>query len=68
VSDAGLQFLAGFRSLQVLHLNSTNVKGKRLKALAGLKRLLDLSLAYTKVTGASVAALEKALPTCRISR
>jgi len=38
-----------------------------LKELSGLKSLRFLYVIETKVTGAGISALHKALPTCRIT-
>src|SRR5262249_14814796 len=50
VTDAGLNALAGFQSLQALNLGATEVTDAGLKALAGLKRLQTLRLFFTNVT------------------
>lgn len=67
VTDAGMKELAGLKSLQSLNLWQTQVTDARLKELAGLKSLQSLNL-NTKVRGAGVAELQKALPTLKILR
>jgi hypothetical protein len=66
VTDAGLKELAGLRNLQALNLGQTAVTDAGLKDLAALKSLRELNLHRTKVTAAGVAALQKALPACKI--
>jgi internalin A len=67
ITNAGLKELAGLTSLQSLNLGGTKVTDAGLKELAGLTTLETLSLFGTQVTDAGVAALQRALPTCRIT-
>jgi internalin A len=48
------------------NLSDTKVTNAGLKQLAGLKALQTLNLSGTEVTDAGVAALQKALPDCKI--
>jgi serine/threonine protein kinase/Leucine-rich repeat (LRR) protein len=67
VSDAGLQHLKGLTKVRVLNLANTKVTDEGLKALHGLTSLRELDLrTLTKVTATGVAALQKALPKCKV--
>jgi hypothetical protein len=66
VTDAHLKHLAGLKSLQTLDLSNTQVTDRGMKELAGMKDLEWLNLRSTEVTPAGVAALQKALPKCKI--
>ncbi len=66
VRDAGLDHLKGLTKLAVLSLWNTRVSDAGLKHLAGLSNLTQLDLTGTQVTADGVAALQKALPKCKI--
>jgi uncharacterized protein YceK len=66
MTDAGLNELAGVKSLQALDLAGTGVTDAGLKELAGLKSLQWLVLLGTKTTAAGTNELQKVLPGCRI--
>ena len=66
VTDAGLQHLTKLNKLQSLSLQYTDVAGAGLDHLAGLKKLKELNLDGTPVTKEAVAAIQKALPKCKI--
>jgi hypothetical protein len=68
IGDVGLKELAGLKNLKWLDLRFTKVTDTGLKELAGLKKLQSLDLQGTLVTDAGVAALQKALPACKIQR
>jgi internalin A len=68
VTDAGLKRLAGLSGLRTLNLAGDRITDERLKELAALKQLRTLVLVRTQVTDDGVAALQKALPNCKISR
>lgn len=68
VTDAGLKELAALKDLQGLDLRGTKVTDRGLKVLAVLQRLESVFLEPANVTNAGVAALQKALPGCRIVR
>jgi internalin A len=76
VTDAGLKELAagmkelgGLKNLQKLDLqNNHEVTDTGLKELYGLTTLQTLWLFRTKATAEGVAALQKELPACKISR
>jgi hypothetical protein len=67
VTDAGLKTLRGLKELAELNLIGTQVTDEGLKELADLKKLQQLKLFGTKVSDSGVAALQKALPDCKIS-
>jgi hypothetical protein len=60
--------VAALGGLRSLNLAGDKVTDEGLKELAALKQLRKLVLTRTKVTDDGVAALEKALPDCKISR
>jgi serine/threonine protein kinase/Leucine-rich repeat (LRR) protein len=66
VGDAGLEHLKGLTKLTVLNLHGTRVSDAGLKLLAGLGSLKELHLTGTQATADGVAALQKALPKCKI--
>jgi hypothetical protein len=66
VTDAQLKHLVGLKSLRALDLSHTRVTDRGLTELAGLTELQWLNLRSTEVTPAGVAALQKALPKCKI--
>lgn len=66
LSDAGFEHLANLKNLKSLQLFLTPITDAGLKHLHGLKNLEQLNLRDTKVTSAGVAALQKALPNCKI--
>ncbi|HEY7314984.1 MAG TPA: protein kinase [Gemmataceae bacterium] len=65
-SDAGLARLGKLTQLASLSLRGTRVTDAGLKHLADLGNLKELDLTATKVTADAVAALQKALPKCKI--
>jgi internalin A len=66
---AGLKELGGLKNLQKLDLqNNSQVTDAGLKELTGLTTLQTLWLYRTKVTAEGVAAFQKDLPACKISR
>jgi hypothetical protein len=67
VGDAGLKELAPLKDLRVLDLTHTQVTDGGLKEVARLKNLEALNLTGTKVTAAGVAALQRELPSCKIT-
>jgi serine/threonine protein kinase len=66
VSDDGLEQLKGMTMLSLLGLRGTRARDAGLKHLAGLSNLTQLDLTETEVTANGVAALQKALPKCKI--
>ena len=68
VTDAGLKELATLKRLQELNLSYTGATDAGLKRLEKLKGLLRLNLRGDRVTADGVAALQKALPDCKIDR
>jgi hypothetical protein len=54
--------------LETLNLGYTKVTDDGLKVLAALTKLRTLNLVGDKVTDEGVAALQKALPDCKIIR
>jgi Ran GTPase-activating protein (RanGAP) involved in mRNA processing and transport len=61
-----LKHLARFPNLKVVGLQYTPVTDKGLENLKTLQNLTDLNLQDTKVTTAGVAALQAALPNCKV--
>jgi hypothetical protein len=68
VTDADMKTLAGLVSLTSLSLESSGVTDKGVARLTSLVNLRSLNLLYTRVTDAGVASLQRALPTCKITR
>ena len=68
VTDTGLKQLSEVNGLQDLNLSLTRTTDAGLKELAAFKALQALDLHGTQVTDEGVAALQKALPDCKISR
>jgi len=68
IGDAGLKQVAGLKNLNWLDLQSTTVTDAGLRELAGLTNLQSVDLRGTQVTDAGLAALQKALPACKIQR
>jgi len=69
VTGRGLKDLAVLAGLQKLYLNDTKVTDATLKEVEALKGLQELALfACTGVTKAGAAALQKALPDCKVLR
>jgi hypothetical protein len=68
VTDDGLKELADLKNLTWLDLRDTRVTDVGLKELARMKKLRHLLLHNTHVTDVGVAALQKALPKCKINR
>ncbi|MBS0207575.1 MAG: SUMF1/EgtB/PvdO family nonheme iron enzyme [Planctomycetes bacterium] len=66
VSNSGLSYLKSIRALRVLYLDGTAINDNGLAHLYGLKTLSVVRLNKTKVTAAGVAALQRALPNCKI--
>jgi len=67
VSNTGLAHLKGMTKLTHLYLGLLPaVSDDGLKHLAGLKNLTSLDLTGTAVTADGIAALQKALPNCKI--
>ncbi len=66
VTDAGLAYLQDCKNLTHLWLAGTAVTDAGLKHLEGLTNLTELDLRGTQVTAEGVAALQKALPKCKI--
>lgn len=66
VGDAGLAHLKGLNALTGLNLIRTQVSDAGLKHLAELRNLALLHLEGTRVTAEGVAALQRALPKCKI--
>jgi len=66
VSDGGANALGELKRLSRLSLAGSSVTDQGLKPLQGLTGLQEVDLTQTKVTAAGVAALQKALPKCRI--
>ena len=66
VTDSGLKGLLQSQKLETLLIVDTPITDEGLKLLVSLKSLTSLKLASTKVTSVGVAALQKALPNCKI--
>ena len=66
LSDAGFEHLANLKKLKSLQLFLTPITDAGLKHLYGLKKLEMLDLRDTKVTPKGIAALQKALPNCKL--
>jgi WD40 repeat protein len=66
VTEAGLAHLKGLDHLSLLGLRGLKIEDAGLAHLHGLRGLRDLDLTDAAVTRAGVAALQKALPACRI--
>lgn len=66
VTDAGLKHLSQLKKLRYLRLVGTQVTDHGLENLTELPRLRFIHLRDTNVTDAGVAALQKALPNCKI--
>jgi serine/threonine protein kinase/Leucine-rich repeat (LRR) protein len=65
VTDGGLANLQG-TTIKNLNLKYTRIGDQGLANLHAMKNLKSLNLTETKVTAAGVAALQKALPNCKI--
>ena len=68
ITDAGLVHIKDLTNLQWIDLTNTKVTDTGLLHLKGMTNLQELSLGNTKVTDAGVAALQKALPNCKITK
>lgn len=68
VTDAGLAHLKITSALTTLYLSNTAVTDAGLISLRTVSGLKVLSLTGTKVTNDGVAALQRALPKCKIKR
>jgi serine/threonine protein kinase len=67
LTDLGIKPVAELTRLEKLSLAGSSVSDEGLKHLHGLDRLKELDLTGTKVTVEGVAALQKALPKCKIA-
>jgi hypothetical protein len=67
ISDAGLASLAGLVHLTELTLDGTEITDAGLKQLRGCAALKKISLNHTGVSKQGVAALQKAIPACKVS-
>jgi internalin A len=67
ITDKGLVHVEGLSDLDVLDLEDTNITDAGLVHVKGLEHLGELALDETFVTPAGVAAVQRALPRCRIS-
>jgi hypothetical protein len=67
ISDAGLEHLRGMKKLVYIGVGSTRVTDQGLQSLKGLQGLTELLLEGTQVTATGVAALQAALPKCKIT-
>ena len=68
VTDAGLKRVTGLTELHRLNLSGDKVTDEGLKELVALTKLRELFLSRTQVTDEGVAALQKAMPDCKINR
>ncbi len=69
LTDAGLDAVLGLRGLQTLSLTGNlELTDAGLLKLKALKKLQKVTTFTTKVTAAGAAALEKALPGCKVTR
>ncbi len=66
ITDDGLRHLTGLQALEDLQLVNTNVTDAGLKHLESLHGLKSILLRGTKTTPEGRAALQKALPNCRV--
>jgi serine/threonine protein kinase len=66
VSDTGLGHIKALTKLESLDLSKTQVSDTGLKLLTGLSNLTELYLIDTPITTDGIAALQKALPKCKI--
>ena len=66
VADADLASLGQFRKLNFLSLSGAQVSDAGLENLKSLSTLQDLHLRSTRVTASGVAAIQKAIPKCKI--
>jgi YD repeat-containing protein len=66
VTDAGLAHLKSTPALTTLYLSNTAVTDAGLVSLRSISGLKTLSLTGTKVTNDGVAAMQRALPKCKI--
>jgi hypothetical protein len=66
ITNDRLAPLESFTRLKRLELHWTDVGDAGLLHLYGLKNLQQIDLRRTKVTAAGIAALQKALPDCKI--
>jgi Leucine-rich repeat (LRR) protein len=67
ITDLLAKSLAGLKRLKRLVLVDADLSDTGIRHLEGLTNLTDLDLRQTKVTKDGVAALQKALPQCRIA-
>jgi len=68
VGDAGMQHVKHLSTLTHLHLSRTKLTDAGLMSLHGLKMLSQLEIRDTQVTDDGVAAIQSALPNCKITR
>jgi internalin A len=66
VTDSGLETIKGFQDLRELDLGDCNVTDRGIEKLSALKKLRRLQLSSTRATKDGVAALQIALPNCKI--
>ncbi|HCN27971.1 MAG TPA: hypothetical protein DIT64_04135, partial [Verrucomicrobiales bacterium] len=66
ITDAGMAEVAKLGKLTKLDLDRTKITDAGLEPLKALKKLETLDLTGTKATPAGIAALQKALPKCKI--
>jgi len=66
ITDTGLKDIAKLPQLEGLSLMECSITDAGLREVAKLKKLKGLNLQRTKVTTAGIAALQKALPNCKI--
>ena len=67
ITDDGLSHLSGLTGLESLELRDTEISDAGLKHLSTLKSLKKLLIRGTNISGAGQAALQNALPNCRIA-
>jgi hypothetical protein len=67
ISDAGLKELVKLKKITRINLNGTQITDAGLPELAKITQLKEIDLENTKgVTEAGIAALQEALPNCKI--
>lgn len=66
ISDIGLKGLSTMKKVKWMILTGCDIHDDGLKSLERTKTLAIINLKQTKVTAAGVAALQKALPDCKI--
>lgn len=68
VTDAGLANLKGKSTIRMLNLGSTAVTDAGMQNLYSLEGLKFLGLSSTAVSPKAIAALQKALPKCKVNK